>query len=448
MTSEKPLVAVIGAGPAGLFAARKLVDGGARVVLFNRDIKPGGLAEYGIFFDKYKMKHGLRRQFRQIMELDDVTYFGNVKIGSDGVLTLDDVRAMGFDAVLVTAGAQGTKWLGLPGEELAGVYHAKDLVYHYNKLPPFSEQQFYIGRRLAVIGAGNVMLDIANWAVRYLKVDEIVAVVRRDPGAVKFTKKEMQTVAANLDVAALDAELARVQPIMEAVGGNPQAAREYILAGTHKADPKISDTRFYFDFLASPKAILGDDSGRVCGLEVEDTTLVLKANGETSARAVGTTRVLDVDTVIFAIGDRVDEAFGLPVVWNEFAKAKAPRFPVDGHSYEAYDPVNDSPLDGLFVAGWSREASTGLVGAARKDGENGAQAVLAYLAQKPAGGSATPEGVQAQLDARGIDYVTAEQYRTLDAAEAALAAAQGLEEFKYASNAEMLAAIHSARQAA
>src|SRR5260221_5526296 len=74
------LVAVIGAGPAGLYAARQLAMAGARVVLLNRDIKPGGLAEYGIFPDKHKMKEGLRKQFRQLVAFPPIEYLGKVTI--------------------------------------------------------------------------------------------------------------------------------------------------------------------------------------------------------------------------------------------------------------------------------------------------------------------------------------------------------------------------------
>ena len=132
---DKYLVAVVGAGPAGLFAARQLAMAGAHVVLLNRDVKPGGLAEYGIFPDKHKMKEGLRKQFRQLLALPQIEYWGNVSVGHGADLTLDDLRGFGFQAVLVTVGAQGTKWLGLPGEDLRGVYHAKDLVYHYKGRP-------------------------------------------------------------------------------------------------------------------------------------------------------------------------------------------------------------------------------------------------------------------------------------------------------------------------
>ncbi|HZW04927.1 MAG TPA: NAD(P)-binding protein, partial [Anaerolineaceae bacterium] len=90
------IVAVIGAGPAGLFAARELASNGVQVVLFNRDIKPGGLAEYGIYPSKLKMKEGLRNQFRQILSLPLVRYYGNVLVGEEGDLRLDDLRALGF----------------------------------------------------------------------------------------------------------------------------------------------------------------------------------------------------------------------------------------------------------------------------------------------------------------------------------------------------------------
>ena len=210
MESDKKsqyIVAVIGAGPAGLYASRQLANDNAHVVLFNRDIKPGGLAEYGIYPTKHKMKEGLQKQFRQIMEMPEIDYYGNILIGKNGDFSLAALKEMGFQALLVTVGAQGTKWLGLPGEELTGVYHAKDLVYHYNRLPPFSEQDFHIGKRVALIGVGNVMLDIAHWVIRHLKVDEVIAVARRGPAEVKFSKKEMETVARNLDLPALDEEI-------------------------------------------------------------------------------------------------------------------------------------------------------------------------------------------------------------------------------------------------
>jgi ferredoxin--NADP+ reductase len=423
-------VAVIGAGPAGLFGARELANQGVRVALFNRDIKPGGLAEYGIYPNKHTMKSGLRKQFRQVLEIPNLDYYGNVTVGAQGDLTLDDLRALGFQAILVTAGAQGTKWLGLPGEDLKGVYHAKDVVYFYNKLPPYSQQEFRFGRRCAVIGAGNVMLDITHFLTREKKVDEVIAIVRRGPAEVKFEKKEMEYVIDNLDQAALDAEIQRVAPIMKAVNQDPEAGRASILEALPKALPKVSETKFRFEFLASPVQMIGDENGNLTQVEIEDNILVEK-DGDTKAKGTGNKRRLDVETVIFAIGDKVDESFGLPTEWNEFVKNPNPRFPIDDVSFE-------SPIEDIFVGGWSRKASSGLVGYARKDGTNSSKAVMQYLRQTKGPTEPNVEAVLAKLKGLGKSIVLKEDVKKLEAAETAEAQKRGLEDFKYENNDEML----------
>ncbi|MBI5840964.1 MAG: FAD-dependent oxidoreductase [Chloroflexi bacterium] len=429
--SNQYFVAVIGAGPAGLFGARELAMQGVRVALFNRDIKAGGLAEYGIYPDKHTMKEGLRKQFRQVLDNPNIDYYGNVSIGAQGDLSLDDLRALGFQAILVSAGAQGTKWLGLPGENLEGVYHAKDVVYFYNHLPPFSQKKFRFGKRCAVVGAGNVMADITRYLTRVEKVDEVIAVVRRGPAEVKFDKKEMEHIIASLDVEALDKEIARATPIMQAVNQDPETARASILEALPKAEAPISNSRFRFEFLASPVQMLGEN-GLLTKLEIEDNILVLK-DGETKAKGTGNKRTLDVETVIFAIGDKVDDAFGLPVEWNEFVKNQEPRYPVDGKSFE-------TPFEDIFVGGWSRKASEGLVGYARKDGTNASKAVSQYLQTK--------QPIAANVDAvcakvKGLDkpIVTKDDLKRLEVVEAEEAAKRGLEEFKFSSNEEMLQAM-------
>jgi ferredoxin--NADP+ reductase len=146
--------------------------------------------------------------------------------------------------------------------------------------------------------------------------------------------------------------------------------------------------------------------------------------------------VLDVDTVIFCIGDKVDERFGLPVEWNEFVKSSQPHYAVDGLSFE-------TPVPGVFVAGWSRKASEGLVGYARKDGENGARAVLQYLQEQTP--HADPEAGIAALEAKlrqaGAPVVTKEDWQRLEMVEQQEAEKRHLELFKFNSNEEMLAAM-------
>jgi ferredoxin--NADP+ reductase len=425
------LVAVIGAGPAGLFGARELANLGARVILFNRDLKPGGLAEYGIYPNKHTMKEGLRKQFRSVIDNPNIDYYGNVTVGAQGDLSLDDLRGLGFDAILVTAGAQGTKWLGLPGEEFEGVYHAKDVVYAYNKLPPYAQKQFRFGRRCAIVGAGNVMMDIAHYLIREKKVEEVISIVRRGPAEVKFDKKEMEHIIANLDLDALDEELARSTPIMQAVDQDPAAARASILESLPKAEEKTSETKFRFEFLASPIQMFGEN-GLLTQLEIEDNILILQ-DGETKARGTGNKRCIDVETIIFAIGDKVDASFGLPVERNEFIKSREPNFPVDDVSYE-------TTTEGIFVGGWSRQASSGLVGYARKDGTHAAKSVWQYLQTKSPNRTGA-DAITARLLALSKPVINKDDIKRLEAAEAAEAQKRGLLEFKFASNEEMLAAI-------
>jgi ferredoxin--NADP+ reductase len=387
------------------------------------------------------MKEGLRTQFRTVLDTPGLTYYGNVTIGSHGDLTLDDLRACGFQAILVTVGAQGTKWLGLPGEDLIGVYHAKDLVYHYNLLPPYTQMPFHLGKRAAVVGAGNVMLDISRFFIQKIKAEEVIAVVRRGPAEVKFDKKEMEFIIANLSQRALDDEIARVAPIMESLGQDPAAARANILEALPKAQPTNSASRFRFEFLASPTRILGNEEKYVSGLEVEDNTLV-PSDGDTKAKGTGHTRVIPVETIIFAIGDRVDMTFGLPLAGYEFSKNPEPRFPVDGLSYEAYDPETHAVLKDVFVAGWSRQASKGLVGVARKDGTNGSKAVLQYLqGLQPIGVDTGP--LEAKLKSLGKPIVSATDVKNLREMEEDEAKRRGVDSFKFGTNDEMLAKIMS-----
>ncbi len=442
MEDSKYMVAVVGAGPAGLYAARKLADGGAHVVLFNRDIKPGGLAEYGIYPDKLKMKQGLRAQFKQILDHPGIDYFGNVTVCSGGLIVLEDLIHSGFQAVLVTTGAQGTKWLRLPGENLPGVYHAKNIVYHYNLLPPFSGKKYLLGKRVAVVGAGNVMMDIAHYLTRIRKVEEVIAVVRRGPAEVKFTRKEMENVARNLDLAALDAEFARVTPIMQAVGQEPQTAKAAFLDALPKALEPVSDTRLRFEFLATPMRVMGDWMNGVNGLKVEENKLVA-ADGNIKARGTGESRIIPADTVIFAIGDTVDRDFCVPVFNDAYVSSPQPRFPVDGISFEAFNPDTNQPIERVFLAGWARQASTGLVGYARRDGEMAAQAVLQYLQTQPAvpGVDAIVQKFEQRLEETHQRVVTRSHLQKLEQAERRELETQGMEEFKFATNDEMFTAM-------
>src|SRR3989304_414248 len=128
------LVIMVGAGPAALYATGKIAAKGHTVVILNRDIKPGGLAEYGIYLSKHKMKEGLRKQFRQILADPRVIYFGGVTVGDAGAIRLSELHDVMPSPIVVGSESPGTKWWRLCAGPAAFGSHDQDLVYHYNLL--------------------------------------------------------------------------------------------------------------------------------------------------------------------------------------------------------------------------------------------------------------------------------------------------------------------------
>ena len=445
--SNQHLVAVVGAGPAGIYGARKLAEAGHRVVLLNRDIKPGGLAEYGIFVDKEKMKTGLRKQFKRILADPKIFYLGHVMVGQDQPLSLKDLQAMGFGAVVVTAGAQGTKKLGIEGEEAVGVYHAKDVVYHYNSLPPFSEQTFEIGRRVAIIGMGNVMVDIANWLLNLKKIDQVIVVARRGPLEKAYDDSEFEYIDMYLDNADMKQEIERISASLTAVGQDLDAIKKKFI---REGEP-LEGRKLTFRYLCSPNKVVANAQGRVATLEAEENEMILQ-DGKTVAKGTGKTRRIEVDCVIYAIGDQVDASLGLPFSRGAFV-TNPEKLPGDPNpaAYQPYDPESKKVLDGIFVAGWSRNASVGLVGVAKQDAERGMKVVNEYLASK-AGPSAgeMEQKIEALLDTlkkKGASFVTKEDIALLEGAEQDAARARKTWDFKYTSDAKMLEVIAERRAA-
>lgn len=442
--AQSHVVIVVGAGPAGMAVAGSMAKAGHHVIILNRDIKFGGLAEYGIFPAKLKLRGGLKKQYWDLLEQPNVHYFGNVSVGNGKDLTVEDVREMGAAAVVFTIGAQGTKAIGVEGDSAHGVYHAKDVVYHFNRLPGFGDRPFEMGNHVAVIGAGDVMVDIAHWLTRYKKVERVTAIVRRGPVERKYNPKEIRAVCANMDVDGIKKEFDRIKDRMAAVGQKAEEVFKGLTDEFTKCEQKVSDTKMGFKFLASPKRILVDANNRVRGLEMEDNRLDPK--GEDTV-AVGLKQYYEFpcDSVVFAVGDKVDETVGLPYKGGMFVTNpnKSGNDP-DDSLFQAYDEKAGKVIEGVFLAGWARKASEGLVGVAKRDGDWCAEVVERYLASKNSSAQVTDvlNRLNAVLKGRKSHPIDVKGLRALERAEKAH---QGISdcigEFKYASNQEMVSLI-------
>lgn len=441
---QSHVIIVVGAGPAGMAVSGTLAKAGHEVIILNRDIKFGGLAEYGIFPAKLKLRGGLKKQYWELLERPNIHYFGNVSVGKDRDLTVEDVRELGASAVVFTVGAQGTKAIGVEGDSAKGVYHAKDVVYHFNRLPGFGDRPFDMGKHVAVIGAGDVMVDIAHWLIRYKKVERVTAVVRRGPVERKYNPKEIRAVCANMDIEGIKNEFDRIRDRMAAVGQNADDVFKGLTDEFTKCEPKVSDTKMGFQFLASPKRILVDSDNRMRGLEMEDNKLGPK--GEDTV-AVGLKQYYEFpcDSVVFAVGDKVDETVGLPYKGGMFVTNpnKTENEPDDA-LFQAYDETAGKVVEGVFLAGWSRKASEGLVGVAKRDGDWCAEVVERYLAEKRSGNNAKAvlEKLRGVLEDRKSRPVDVKALRVLEEAERShREESDCIGEFKYASNQEMMTLI-------
>ena len=434
------MVAVIGAGPAGLYASQYLARQGVNVVLFNREIKPGGLVEYGIYPSKHKLRGGLLAQFKRILEMPQVNYLGNVFVGQNGDVQLDQLRELGFDAFMVTTGAQVNTKLNLPGEELAGVYHANDIFFYYNRLPKHAYKTMFFGSNIAIIGVGNVMLDIVHYFKQRNEPFNITAFARRGPTEVKFDNKSLEPVADCLNCQEIREAVEEARSEIEKVGKDESEFYSIVEKARERAEGCHSKIQFQMRFLRSPKEIIGDEAGRVIAIRFERNKLVQEGD-RIRPKGTGIMDIYPVDTVVYSIGSKVDAGFGLPVAHGNFITTSNPRFPVDGISYEVYNEDLCSTCEDIFVSGWARVAGEGVVGLARKDAERGARALLQYLETLEPGYSMDMEQLMEKLSYNGIPLVNFEGLLKLWSAEEKIAAEKGMQDFKFDTQEEMLRII-------
>lgn len=256
----------------------------------------------------------------------------------------------------------------------------------------------------------------------------------------KFDEKEIAHVQMHLDRKLFQEELERVKDKIAAVGQDISKVAEATFPLLVKyPNQELVMPRLRFRFLSSPKEIHAGPDGRINRLTVTENILVAK-DGGTAAKATDQTADLDVDTMIFAIGDVHDPKLGLP--WSRDGyitkpNRDDPKVPV----FECFDPQKNELLPGVFVVGWARRASDGLVGIARHDGEVGAEKVLEYLAGVADPPPVSAEAIQRRLEAKGVRVVNKEDIALLGKVEEREAQKRGLAWFKYSDDETMLSAI-------
>jgi len=401
-------VAVVGSGPAGLYAAEALVKQAAalplpvplRVDVIDRLPTPYGLVRYGVAPDHKSIK-SIAQYLRKVLESPDVRFVGGVHLGED--VTRDDLVAA-YDAVVYATGAMRDRRLGIPGEDLPGSYAATDFVNWYCGHPDMDSGTFTLdAESVAVIGVGNVAVDVARIlardpaelhttdvpqpvleALHASKVREVHMIGRRGPAYAKFTTKELRElgelpgvqVVVHADEADLNAfdssgEGAALAEADRRVRGNMVAISKWAQGAAVAPAASGHARRLIVRFWLKPVEILGAE--RVTGITLERTAI--DASG--AFGGTGQYETLDAQMVLRSVGYQSVPLPGVP--FDERAS-------VVPNALGRVLGADGSPLPGEYVAGWLKRGPTGVIGTNKSDAGETVRCLLEDLAGGPGEG--------------------------------------------------------------
>jgi ferredoxin--NADP+ reductase len=442
-------IAVVGSGPAGVYATEALLrHGDVTVDVLDRLPCPYGLVRYGVAPDHEKIR-SISAALGRILEDPAVRFLGNVDVGVD--LSLDDLRQH-YDAIVLAGGAAVDRRLGIPGEDLPGSHSATAFVAWYNGHPEAPADAFALDvRRVAVLGVGNVAVDVVRLlaktpaelsgtdmpghvlaALAASTVEEISMIGRRGPAQAKFTTKELRELGelADADVLVDPQDLELDEPDRQLVAERPAVRRNLdVLREWASRSPAGRSRRLHVRFWLRPVEIVGEDS--VTGLVLEKTRLDAAGN----AVGTGETSSLDIDMVFRSVGYR-----GVPMLALPFddrggvIPSDAGRVVQDG-----------APVPGVYVAGWIKRGPTGVIGTNKHDARETVAALLADAPSLPPAPVRDPDALLALLAERGVRPVSWAGWRAIDAAETELGRAQGRERARISDRQALLRAAASQR---
>ncbi|WP_430444914.1 FAD-dependent oxidoreductase [Sphingorhabdus contaminans] len=430
-------IAIIGSGPAGYYsaeAAQKKFGEDVRVDIIDRLPVPFGLIRFGVAPDHQSIK-AVSGRYEKVALSENVRFVGNVTVGKD--VSVDELQDL-YDAVVLATGAPDDRKLDITGGDLPGVFGSAAFVGWYNGHPDFADLEPPLdGKHVAIIGNGNVALDVArilsktraefggsdivSHALDVLETsstEDITILGRRGPHQIAMTPKELGELA-HLDRATPRVDLRDLPDTGEDALLEPGMRktvthlREFAaIPEAYRADKQIS---INFDFFAAPVRIEGD--GKVERIIVERTKL------DDQLRSVGTGETYEIgcSMVISCIGYQTPSIEGVPYE----------------HGRGRFANVDGRILPGLYCVGWARRGPTGTIGTNRPDGYTVIDAVAEDIGE--GAGKAGRPGLDALLDKRGVQVVKFSDWKKIEEAEIARAR-EGAPREKFVRIEDMIAA--------
>ncbi|MBF0287030.1 MAG: FAD-dependent oxidoreductase [SAR324 cluster bacterium] len=380
---QRPLqIAIIGSGPSGFYAAEGLFrqkEFHVEVDMFERLPTPYGLIRAGVAPDHQLIK-SVTKIYEKIALRPEFRFWGNVELGKH--VTKAELLER-FDAVLYAVGAQVDRGLGIPGADLLGSYSATEFIGWYNGHPDYKDMKFdFSARKVAVIGMGNVAIDIARILaktpeelavtdipqhvldqIRRSQVEDIYLFARRGPMQVAFTPPEAkELMELEKAIPVVNPTELKLEYFSEKILEKSQERRVIqlleFLNTISKNDPASKPRRIHFCFRRSPQEIYGN-KGTVCGLKVARNELFEDEEGSLKSRETDVFEELGIQLVFRCIGYKVEP---LPDV--AFDSARGTIANIGGRVVEV---GSQKPCPGEYVTGWAKRGPTGVIGTNKPD---------------------------------------------------------------------------------
>ncbi|MDT0184836.1 FAD-dependent oxidoreductase [Microbacterium sp. ARD31] len=429
-------VAIIGAGPAGIYAGNILsgsvaeAGGSVAIDLFESLPAPYGLIRYGVAPDHPRIK-GIVTSLHEMLDAGSIRFIGNVEVGRD--IALDELRER-YDAVIIATGAIRDAVLDIPGIDLPGSYGAADFVAWFDGHPDVPREWPLDAPEVAVIGNGNVALDVARMLAKHpedLRSTEIADNVlggleasnvtdvhvfgRRGPADIKFTPIELRELGEvpNVDIIVHDEDFGDADPAD--AKNNQLKVMLRVMNSWRTRERTGASRRLHLHFYHSPVEVIGAD--RVEGVRFERTA----PTGDGSVIGTGEYREIAVQQVYRAVG-----YFGTPVLGAPFDEVRGVVPNVEGRVTDTASAATaedgGTALQGLYATGWIKRGPVGLIGHTKSD----AMETIAHLVSDAQSGLLAAPAVAGDvldlLGERDVAYTTWDGWRALDAHERELGA--------------------------
>jgi len=438
-------LAIVGAGPAGIYAADILLKEERRfdvsIDLFEQLPAPYGLVRYGVAPDHPRIK-GIVTALRDVLDSGRIRLFGNVRFGRD--LTLDDLKSH-YNAVIFSTGAVRDAPLDIPGIDLPGSFGAADFVSWYDGHPDVPREWPLDAAEVAVVGNGNVALDVARMLAKHAedllptevpanvyaglaasRVTDVHVFGRRGPMQVKFTPLELRELGELRDVDMIlhEEDFDYDEASRAAIETNKQVlVIDRVLSQWRRREVGSASRRVHLHFHARPVEVLGPD--RVTGFRWERT----EPDGEGGLRGTGEFRELPVQALYRAVG-----YFGSPLDGLPFDEHRGV---VPNREGQVLGDDGE-PLPGVYVTGWIKRGPVGLIGHTKSDAMETIRGLVNGQADWWNPEHPEEEAVVALLESRGVAFTDLEGWHRLDRHELALGEAEGRTRIKVVPRYEMV----------